>query len=156
MSGFGKWFGKGSKGGDGAVPPGLKGGDGAVPPVKVVPDLGDKIEFTKAVQTNNMSAAAKSSLDEIAAAYPGSKLADAGKYVTKQITFTRVAVVTGGVIVAIILIDPETGQKMAENTAAAAGAFVQPFIPSLLSSCIPLCLLLSMAAAAMMMFQHMR
>lgn len=137
----------------GVKAPGTVVGSGASGVIK----HGDKVDDAiQPVSTTNMSAAAKSSVDEIAAANPGSKLADAGKKVVGQVTFTRVAVVTGGVVVAVILIDPDSGQKIAENTAAATAAFVQPFIPSLLSSCIPLSTLMSMAVVAMMMFQQMR
>jgi len=115
--------------------------------------VGDKVDNIVPMTKEGLTPAAASSLDDLAKKTPGSTLVNAGKAVKGQITFTRVAIVAGGTIAAIILLDDDSGEQIAENLAETTMAFVQPFLPSLLSSLIPLCLLLSFAAAAMVMFK---
>jgi hypothetical protein len=119
----------------------------------IIYKAGDKVDNVIPMTKEGLSPAAASSLDDLAKKTPGSTLVNAGKAVKGQITFTRVAVVAGGTIAAVILIDDDSGEKIAENLAETTLAFIEPFLPSLLSSLIPLCLLLSFAAAAMVMFK---
>lgn len=108
------------------------------------------------LSTAGWSAGGRNAAEGLAKQYPGSRLVDAGKTVVGQVTWTRVAIVTGVVVTAVILIDPSTGQKMAEAGANAGMAIMTPFIPSIIFSCILLCLLLSLGFGGYMVMQQMR
>jgi len=121
---------------------------------KYVAKVGDGGLKLSPVDKTTVTPAVAKSIDELQASVgPGSKVMDAGKAVAGQVTFTRVAIVTAGVIVAVVLLKDGSGEKIAENLANTTMKLLEPFLPSLLSIFIPICLSLFMAGSAMAMFQ---
>jgi len=119
--------------------------------------LGDTVPAgVKAIDAAGFSAAGREGLESIAKQYPGSRLVDAGKAVKGQITWTRVAVVSGFVLIAVILINPETGVKISEAVLSAGTAVLSPFIPSLVFSCFCILCLFSLGSGGYMMMQQIR
>jgi hypothetical protein len=107
------------------------------------------------VSTEGMSTAAKTNLQNMAKQYNATSLVDGGKLVAKGVTWQRVGLVAGGVVVAVILIDPESGAVLGDTLATFGSSFAAPLIPSLVSSAVPVSVSLSMLLALMFMSKQM-
>ena len=119
--------------------------------------IGDTVPTgVKAIDVTGFSAAGREGLESIAKQYPGSRLVDAGKAIKGQITWTRVAIVSGLVLVAVILINPETGERISEAVLGAGAAVLSPFIPSLVFSCFCILCLFSLGFGGYMMMKQIR
>lgn len=106
------------------------------------------------VNLEGMSPAARKNLEEVKSAFKSDMLYDGGNVSGGGVSWKKVLVVTGGVVVAIVLIDPSTGAAIGSRIAGTATQLVEPFIPSMLSVMIPCCLLLSSALAAIGIMQR--
>lgn len=107
------------------------------------------------VSTEGMSTAAKTNLQNIAKQYNATSLVDGGNLVSKGVTWKRVGLVAGGVVVAVILIDPSSGAVLGETLATFGSSLAAPLIPSIISSALPLSVSLSMLMAFMFMSKKM-
>jgi hypothetical protein len=104
---------------------------------------------------DTFSTTARTNLQNIAKQYNATSFIDGGKITAKGVTWQRVGLVAGGVIVAVILIDPSSGAALGESLGQFGTGLVSPMIPSIVSSTIPLSISLSMAVAVMFMSRKM-
>lgn len=107
------------------------------------------------VSTEGMSTAAKTNLQNMAKQYNATSIVDGGKLAAKGVTWQRVGLVAGGVVVAVILIDPNSGAVLGDTLATFGSSFAAPLIPSIVSSAIPVSVSLSMLLALMFMSKQM-
>lgn len=108
------------------------------------------------VNTSQLSSQAKRNLEEIKVAFKADAVYDAGSIMGGGVTWKKILVVAGGVVVAIVLINPKTGAALGNSVAGATQALIEPFIPSAFMIIIPCCLLLSSALAAIGVSQRLR
>jgi hypothetical protein len=107
------------------------------------------------ISREGFSDTAWSNLQNIAKQYNATSIVDGGKVVANNITWTRAGIVAGGVVVAVILIDPLSGAAIGQGIGNIGSGIIQPLIPSLVSLGLPLSFSVSIGLAMMMMMQKM-
>lgn len=107
------------------------------------------------VNLQGLGAQARRNLDEIKAAFKAETLYDAGTVSSGGISWKKVLIVAGGVVVAIVLIDPKSGAAIGSRISDTATQFMAPFIPSILSVMVPSFLIVSSALVMFGVFQRM-
>lgn len=107
------------------------------------------------VSREGFSDAAWSNLQSMAKQYNATSIVDGGKVVANNVTWTRVGIVAGGAVVAVLLIDPSTGAAIGQGISNIGAGFIQPLIPSLVSLGLPLSFSVSIGLAMMMMMKKM-
>lgn len=107
------------------------------------------------ITREGFSDAAWSNLQSIGKQYNATSIVDGGKIVANNITWTRAGIVAGGVVVAVILIDPNSGAAIGQGIGNIGAGLMQPLIPSLVSLGLPLSFSVSIGLAMMMMMQKM-
>lgn len=83
------------------------------------------------------------SIEKIRDANKGTNVLDGGVVSVAGKTWRTVAITVGAVIIAVVLLDPDSGDALTKNVANMATNLIEPFIPLVISSLFPIICLVS-------------
>lgn len=104
------------------------------------------------VEMSGMSSTAQAQLRNISKAYGGTGMMDGGNVVWRGVTWKRVGIVAAAGLLAVVIIDPQTGAALSQRVGEIGMAALSPFIPSSVSIASVVCMV-SLGFAAMTMLQ---
>lgn len=126
---------------------------------KFASDLGKYLESPGAVSvfgdrifldTTKVSRQELKNINKIKESYKGADgVLDGGTVTVAGKTFRTFAIVAGTIVLAVVLMNPETGDAISKNIATMLTNLIEPFIPIILSSLFPLIILASSMSLVM-------